>query len=91
MPGGSEPHGAGACHLCPTRCTSWHGRSMPIATLVRFIDEHRHDPVPGVGGREFGVESICRVLTEHGCQIAPSTYYAAGSDRLCPVGSRRRG
>ncbi len=24
----------------------------------------------------FGVEPICRVLTEHGCKIAPSTYYA---------------
>ena len=42
---------------------------------MRFIDEHRHDPVPGVGGREFGVEPICRVLTEHGCQIAPATYW----------------
>ena len=25
----------------------------------------------------FGVEPICRVLSEHGCQIAPSTYYEA--------------
>ena len=25
----------------------------------------------------FGVEPICRVLTQHGCMIAPSTYYAA--------------
>jgi putative transposase len=33
-----------------------------------FIDDHRD---------RFGVEPICRVLTEHGCQIAPSTYYAA--------------
>jgi putative transposase len=24
----------------------------------------------------FGVEPICRVLSEHGCKIAPSTYYA---------------
>ncbi len=24
----------------------------------------------------FGVEPICRVLTAHGIQIAPSTYYA---------------
>ena len=24
---------------------------------------------------EFGVEPICRVLTEHGIKIAPSTYY----------------
>ena len=36
--------------------------------MIVFIDEHR--------GR-FGVEPICRVLTEHGCKIAPSTYYAA--------------
>jgi putative transposase len=36
--------------------------------IVRFISEHK-----GV----FGVEPICRVLTEHGCQIAPSTYYDA--------------
>ena len=26
---------------------------------------------------QFGVEPICRVLSEHGCPIAPSTYYAA--------------
>jgi len=34
---------------------------------VAFIDGHRE---------RFGVEPICRVLTEHGCKIAPSTYYA---------------
>jgi putative transposase len=28
---------------------------------------------------EYGVEPICRVLTEHGCLIAPSTYYDARS------------
>ena len=47
---------------------------------MRFIDEHRHDRVEGAGGDpgwEFGVEPICRVLTEHGCKIAPSTYWAA--------------
>ena len=33
-----------------------------------FIDTHR---------ALFGVEPICRVLSEHGCRIAPSTYYAA--------------
>jgi putative transposase len=33
---------------------------------VRFISEHK-----GV----FGIEPICRVLSEHGCPIAPSTYY----------------
>ena len=35
---------------------------------MEFIDGHRD---------RFGVEPICRVLTEHGMQIAPSTYYAA--------------
>ena len=25
----------------------------------------------------FGVEPICRVLSQHGCPIAPSTYYGA--------------
>jgi len=34
---------------------------------VEFIDEYRD---------RFGVEPICTVLTEHGCKIAPSTYYA---------------
>jgi putative transposase len=33
---------------------------------VEFVAEHR---------ARFGVEPICRVLTEHGCPIAPSTYY----------------
>jgi putative transposase len=50
---------------------------------VRFIDEHRHDPVPGCPGREFGVESICRVLTEHGLGIAPSSYYAHRNRPAC--------
>jgi putative transposase len=35
---------------------------------VRFISEHKS---------RFGVEPICRVLTEHGLKIAPSTYYDA--------------
>jgi putative transposase len=39
---------------------------------VAFIDEHRE---------VFGVEPICTVLTEHGCPIAPSTYYDARSRR----------
>ena len=30
---------------------------------------------------KFGVEPICRVLTEHGVKIAPSTYYDARSRR----------
>ena len=36
--------------------------------IVRFISEHKD---------VFGVEPVCRVLTEHGCKIAPSTYYDA--------------
>jgi putative transposase len=35
---------------------------------VKFISEHKD---------RFGVEPICRVLSQHGCQIAPSTYYDA--------------
>lgn len=35
---------------------------------MRFISDHK---------ARFGVEPICRVLTEHGCTIAPSTYYDA--------------
>jgi putative transposase len=36
--------------------------------IVEFIDTHRD---------RFGVEPICGVLSEHGGQVAPSTYYAA--------------
>ncbi len=41
---------------------------------MRFIAEHadRSD-----GGLRWGVEPICAVLSEHGCPIAPSTYYDA--------------
>lgn len=35
---------------------------------MAFIDAHRD---------RFGVEPMCRVLSEHGVAIAPSTYYAA--------------
>ncbi len=41
--------------------------------IVDFIREHaghRED-----GGLRWGVEPICAVLTEHGLQVAPSTYY----------------
>jgi hypothetical protein len=47
---------------------------------VKFIDEHRHDLVDG---RTFGVEPICRVLSDGGCPIAPSTYYAAKARPTC--------
>jgi putative transposase len=33
--------------------------------IVDYISVHRD---------EFGVEPICRVLSEHGCTIAPSTF-----------------
>jgi len=46
---------------------------------VRFIAGHR---------ARFGVEPICRVLTGHGCPIAPSTYYDA-KDRPPPARARR--
>jgi len=46
---------------------------------VRFIAGHQ---------ARFGVEPICRVLTEHGCPIAPSTYYDA-KDRPPPARARR--
>ncbi|WP_329611629.1 IS3 family transposase [Kitasatospora herbaricolor] len=47
----------------------FRGRARPATpALVAFIDGHR--------GRFGGVEPICRVLSEHGCSIAPSTYYA---------------
>ncbi|MGW2588624.1 IS3 family transposase [Streptomyces virginiae] len=45
-------------------------------TLVSFIDEHK--------GCFGGVEPICRILTDHGCKIAPSTYYAHHRRRAAP-------
>jgi putative transposase len=42
---------------------------------VRFISEHRTRRVGD--GLVWGVEPICAVLSEHGCRIAPSTYYEA--------------
>jgi putative transposase len=38
--------------------------------IVDYIDAHRD---------RYGVEPICSVLCEHGCQVAPSTYYNAKS------------
>jgi len=49
------------------------------AVVTAFIDGHRD---------RFGVEPICRVLTEHGCPIAPSTYYAARHRPPSPRASR---
>jgi putative transposase len=41
---------------------------------VKFVASHADREV---GGLRWGVEPICRVLSEHGCPIAPSTYYDA--------------
>ena len=41
---------------------------------MRFISEHKS---------RFGVEPICRVLTEHGLKIAPSSYYDAARRAPC--------
>ena len=46
--------------------------------MIVFIDAHRD---------RFGVEPICRVLSEHGCKIAPNTYWAA---RKRPPSKRAR-
>ena len=43
---------------------------------MSFVDENKNR---AVGGRRWGVESICRVLCEQGIKIAPATYYAAKS------------
>ena len=34
---------------------------------MAFVDDHKE---------RFGVEPICRVLSEHGIKIAPNSYYA---------------
>jgi putative transposase len=44
--------------------------------IVCYIDAYRS---------RFGVEPICRVLSEHGMPIAPSTYYAALHARVSPA------
>ena len=49
--------------------------------IVDFIREHADHRE--AGGLRWGVEPICAVLTEHGLQVAPSTYYehaGAGPD-----------
>jgi putative transposase len=42
--------------------------------VIVFIGEHRS---------RFGVEPIWRVLNEHGCKIAPRTYYANKAGPAC--------
>lgn len=44
----------------------------------RFINEHRD---VREGGLRWGVEPICAVLSEHGVQIAPATYYEHAAAR----------
>jgi putative transposase len=46
---------------------------------VKFISGHK---------ARFGVEPICRVLSQHGCPIAPSTYYGAVSRPPSPRAAR---
>ena len=41
--------------------------------IVAYIDAYK---------QQFGVEPICRVLSEHGIPIAPSTYYAHVAQRV---------
>jgi putative transposase len=45
--------------------------------VIVFIREHKDHRVNG--GLRWGVEPICRVLSGHGLQVAPSTYYAWAS------------
>jgi putative transposase len=54
---------------------------------VSFVDEHKDRTD---GGLRWGVESICRVLAEHGWQIAPATYYAAKTRPPSPRAVRDR-
>ena len=54
---------------------------------MRFIAEHKDRTD---GGLRWGVESICAVLTEHGCPIAPSTYYDAAAPAAVDAGAARR-
>jgi putative transposase len=46
--------------------------------VIRFIAEHKDQQVAGAdggAGLRWGVEPMCAVLSEHGVQISPSTYY----------------
>jgi putative transposase len=44
--------------------------------VIAFIGEHKDRRVAADhGGLRWGVEPICAVLSEHGVQVAPSTYY----------------
>jgi putative transposase len=54
---------------------------------VTFIAEHTECVE---GGLRWGVEPICRVLSQHGCPIAPSSYYAARAAERRPAPRARR-
>ncbi|MFV8171716.1 IS3 family transposase [Mycolicibacterium peregrinum] len=51
------------------------GARPPQPVILDYIDTHK---------QEYGVEPICRVLSAHGCKIAPSTYYDACARRSQP-------
>lgn len=51
------------------------GARPPQSVIVDYIDTHK---------QAYGVEPICRVLSAHGCKIAPSTYYDACVRRTQP-------
>ena len=56
-----------------------------IVDFIREHADHRDD-----GGLRWGVEPICRVLSEHGLQVAPSTYYEHSGPELAPRCRARR-
>ena len=61
----------------------------PQRLIVEFIREHATTGEDG--GLRWGVEPICAVLSEHGLQIAPSTYYehvGQAADRRGSAGMR---
>src|SRR4029077_3967982 len=51
--------------------TGHSGANGGIVEFIRAHQGHRAEP----GGLRWGVEPICRVLSEPGLQVAPSTYY----------------
>ena len=57
-----------ANEILKAAATFFAGARPATKEIVAFIDEHRE---------RFGVEPICRVLTEHGCKIAPNTYWVS--------------
>ncbi|MCT1891860.1 IS3 family transposase, partial [Brevibacterium luteolum] len=54
------------------------GARPPLTDIDGFIDDHRH---------EFGVEPICRTLSQTGVQVAASSYYAR---KTRPVSARKQ-